>query len=111
MITVRLEGNLITTTSRDAVLDAACLLFAERGYRGTSMKDIAEALGVRAPSLYNHVASKPLSGHLRGQRVRRIRATRRKLYRGGRPGPFGMKSGYEPVGLGAAQEIFGSRPT
>jgi AcrR family transcriptional regulator len=40
------------------VLDAARLLFADRGYHGTSMKDIAEALGVRAPSLYNHVASK-----------------------------------------------------
>ncbi len=34
------------------------MLFAERGYRGTSMRDIAEALGVQAPSLYNHVASK-----------------------------------------------------
>jgi AcrR family transcriptional regulator len=44
--------------SRGAVLDAACCLFADRGYRGTSMKDIAEALGVRAPSLYNHVTSK-----------------------------------------------------
>jgi AcrR family transcriptional regulator len=40
------------------VLDAACLLFADRGYRATSMKDIAEELGVRAPSLYNHVPSK-----------------------------------------------------
>jgi len=40
------------------VLDAACGLFAERGYRGTSMKDIAVVLDVRAPSLYNHVASK-----------------------------------------------------
>jgi AcrR family transcriptional regulator len=47
-----------SSTSRGTVLDAACLLFAERGYRGTSMRDIAEALGVRAPSLYNHVASK-----------------------------------------------------
>jgi len=45
-------------TSPGTVLDAACLLFAERGYHGTSMRDIAEALGVRAPSLYNHVASK-----------------------------------------------------
>jgi AcrR family transcriptional regulator len=34
------------------------VLFAERGYHGTSMKDIAEKLGVRAPSLYNHVTSK-----------------------------------------------------
>lgn len=44
--------------SRAAVLDAACTLFAEIGYHGTSMKDIADALGVRAPSLYNHVSSK-----------------------------------------------------
>lgn len=34
------------------------MLFAEVGYHGTSMKDIADKLGVRAPSLYNHVASK-----------------------------------------------------
>jgi AcrR family transcriptional regulator len=47
-----------TTANRATVIDAACSLFAERGYRGTSMKDIAEALGVSAPGLYNHVASK-----------------------------------------------------
>jgi AcrR family transcriptional regulator len=47
-----------TGTTRGTVLDAACVLFAARGYRGTSMKDIAAELGVRAPSLYNHVASK-----------------------------------------------------
>jgi AcrR family transcriptional regulator len=47
-----------TAASPGTVLDAACLLFADRGYRGTSMRDIAETLGVRAPSLYNHVASK-----------------------------------------------------
>jgi len=44
--------------SRATVIDTACQLFAERGYRGTSMKDIAETLGVRASSLYNHVTSK-----------------------------------------------------
>ena len=47
-----------TTANRGTVLDAACLLFADRGYRATSMKDIATELGVRAPSLYNHVSSK-----------------------------------------------------
>jgi AcrR family transcriptional regulator len=47
-----------TTTTRGTVLDTACLLFAAHGYRGTSMRDIATELGVRAPSLYNHVASK-----------------------------------------------------
>jgi AcrR family transcriptional regulator len=47
-----------TATTRGTVLDAACVLFAAHGYRGTSMKDIAAELGVRAPSLYNHVTSK-----------------------------------------------------
>ena len=42
----------------DSVQDAALTLFAERGYNGTSMKDIASRLGIRAPSLYNHVPSK-----------------------------------------------------
>lgn len=40
------------------MLATACELFAERGYRAVSMKDIAQALGLRAPSLYNHVSSK-----------------------------------------------------
>ena len=41
-----------------AVLNAACELFAEHGYQATSMRDIANAVGVRAPSLYNHVSAK-----------------------------------------------------
>ena len=49
---------LVRGLSRATVIDTACQLFAERGYRGASMKDIAEILGVRAPSLYNHVLSK-----------------------------------------------------
>lgn len=44
--------------SADAVRTAACELFADRGYRGTSMKDIARVLGVSAPNLYNHTLSK-----------------------------------------------------
>lgn len=47
-----------TPVNREALLEAACELFAERGYRATSMKDIAHALDVRAPSLYNHVSAK-----------------------------------------------------
>lgn len=47
-----------TPARRAAVLDTACRLFAERGYLATSMRDIAAALGVQAPSLYNHIASK-----------------------------------------------------
>jgi AcrR family transcriptional regulator len=42
----------------DQILDAALTLFDKRGYPGTRMADIAEALGIQAPSLYNHVQSK-----------------------------------------------------
>jgi len=54
-----------TATARPAregrfadVQDAALTLFAKYGYHGTSMKDIAKVLRMRAPSLYNHVAAK-----------------------------------------------------
>jgi AcrR family transcriptional regulator len=40
------------------VLDGALTLFAERGYHGTALSEIAGALGVRTPSLYNHMRSK-----------------------------------------------------
>lgn len=53
-----MQRSMLAGLSRAAVIDTACELFAERGYRGTSMKDLAEALGVRASSLYNHVTSK-----------------------------------------------------
>jgi AcrR family transcriptional regulator len=42
----------------EAILDAAEALFAERGYAGASLRDVAERVGVRAPSLYNHFPSK-----------------------------------------------------
>lgn len=43
---------------QEAIRDAAKKLFAQRGYHGTGMKDIAEELGIKAPSLYNHIDSK-----------------------------------------------------
>jgi AcrR family transcriptional regulator len=47
-----------TPVSPQTVQHAARDLFASQGYRGTSMKDIAQVLGVSAPNLYNHVPSK-----------------------------------------------------
>lgn len=43
---------------REQVLRAAEQLFAERGFHGTSVRDIAEALNIKGGSLYAHIQSK-----------------------------------------------------
>lgn len=45
-------------SQRDRILDAALEIFVERGFLGTTMDAIGEAVGMRAPSLYKHVRSK-----------------------------------------------------
>ncbi len=42
----------------DRILDAAEALFAARGFAGTSVRDIANAVGLNPASLYNHFANK-----------------------------------------------------
>lgn len=46
------------TRSRDDVISAAGRLFAERGYHGTSMRDLGAELGLQGSSLYSHISSK-----------------------------------------------------
>jgi len=43
---------------REEILAIAAQLFARKGYRGTSMRDIGEASGVLGGSLYHHIKSK-----------------------------------------------------
>jgi AcrR family transcriptional regulator len=47
-----------TRNTRDDVVRAAGRLFAQRGYHGTSMRDLGKELGLLGSSLYSHVASK-----------------------------------------------------
>ncbi len=44
--------------SADRILQAATRLFGERGYPSTSMRDIGDAVGLLAGSLYSHISSK-----------------------------------------------------
>jgi AcrR family transcriptional regulator len=44
--------------TRERILDAAERLFAERGFEGATLRDVAARVGVRNPSLYNHFDSK-----------------------------------------------------
>ena len=49
----KIEGD-----ARNRILDAAFALFSEKGFTATSMRDIADAVGIKAASLYNHFAGK-----------------------------------------------------
>lgn len=47
-----------TRNTHEDVVRAAGRLFAERGYHGTSMRDLGKELGLLGSSLYSHVSSK-----------------------------------------------------
>ncbi len=47
-----------SVSTGDRLREVAAELFAERGYAGASMTDIAKRVGVRKPSLYNYCSSK-----------------------------------------------------
>lgn len=50
--------NMQTTTRRIDIMDTATALFVAQGYAGTSMSDLARAVGIQKASLYHHFASK-----------------------------------------------------
>lgn len=45
-------------TTKDRITEEALTLFAQKGYKGTSVKNIADAVGIKDASLYNHFRSK-----------------------------------------------------
>ena len=45
-------------TQKERLYSVAARLFSEAGYRSTSMRDIAAAMGMKAGSLYTHISGK-----------------------------------------------------
>ncbi|MGC4101223.1 TetR/AcrR family transcriptional regulator [Ferruginibacter sp.] len=45
-------------SKKEVIMRNASALFRTRGFNAASMRELAEAVGVEAPSLYNHIGSK-----------------------------------------------------
>lgn len=45
-------------SKKDLILQKAALMFREKGFAASSMRDLAETVGIEAASLYNHIRSK-----------------------------------------------------
>src|ERR1043165_8123417 len=45
-------------SKKDLILQKAAAMFREKGFAATSMRDLAETVGIEAASLYNHIKSK-----------------------------------------------------
>ena len=52
-----MEG-IMENTTREKILDAALVSFAENGYRGTNLRDLAAGMGLSKSALYRHYESK-----------------------------------------------------
>jgi AcrR family transcriptional regulator len=55
---VKSRRELYSEATRAALLEEATALFAERGYAGTSLEDVASASHVTRGAVYHHFASK-----------------------------------------------------
>jgi AcrR family transcriptional regulator len=45
-------------SKKELILQKAAAMFREKGFAATSMRDLAETVGIEAASLYNHIRSK-----------------------------------------------------
>lgn len=55
MARIKIEKN---SSRKEVIISKAASLFREKGFKAASMRDLAEAVGVEAASLYNHIKSK-----------------------------------------------------
>src|SRR5262249_32744913 len=52
------KQRMFSDQRRDAIVKAAVQLFARNGFRGTTTRELAQAVGVTEPVLYMHFATK-----------------------------------------------------
>jgi TetR/AcrR family transcriptional regulator, cholesterol catabolism regulator len=50
--------TLTNGTKKDVILKNASALFRKKGFKATSLRELAETMDIEAPSLYNHIGSK-----------------------------------------------------
>lgn len=55
MARIETKKNL---SRKEVILKKAASLFRQKGFAGSSMRELADLVGVEAPSLYNHIGSK-----------------------------------------------------
>lgn len=55
MARIKIDKN---SSRKEVIVTKAAALFREKGFKAASMRDLAEAVGVEAASLYNHIKSK-----------------------------------------------------
>lgn len=53
-----MTDTTVNISRRDQVIRSAAELFREKGYVASSMRDLAQKLGIEAASLYSHIRSK-----------------------------------------------------
>lgn len=51
-------NSSLSNSKREVIIRAAAILFKEKGYKATSMRELASKVGVEAASLYNHISGK-----------------------------------------------------
>jgi AcrR family transcriptional regulator len=78
-------------TSRESLFAAAIQLFGERGYYGTSMRDIAKAVGILPGSLYAHIDSKEALFSRSSRRRDRFNAATERVDRKNLPAPSALR--------------------
>ncbi|MGO2102794.1 MAG: TetR/AcrR family transcriptional regulator [Psychroflexus halocasei] len=52
------SSNIMNQNRQQEIINAAALLFQEKGFSAVSMRDLAAHLNIKAASLYNHISSK-----------------------------------------------------